>query len=119
VRVTTDVENDGARVVVSNSGWMVPPSQVDRLFRPFERMSTDRTGTTNGHGLGLSIVAAIAQSHHATVSAQARTGGGLDVTVTFPLDAAAEPPVGAAGDKSPRPVTAAAGVSSTAAAKRR
>jgi signal transduction histidine kinase len=38
---------------------------------------------TNGHGLGLSIVRAIAQAHGATITAIPRSEGGLDVEVTF------------------------------------
>ena len=37
-----------------------------------------------GHGLGLSIVRAIATAHAAAIGARARPGGGLAVDVTFP-----------------------------------
>jgi signal transduction histidine kinase len=42
-----------------------------------------RTGS-QGVGLGLSIVESVAQAHEADVSAQARVGGGLVVTLTVP-----------------------------------
>ena len=38
----------------------------------------------NGHGLGLSIVDAIAAAHGAAITARAGTGGGLSIKVTFP-----------------------------------
>ena len=44
-----------------------------------------------GHGLGLSIVRAIATAHGATIAARARPGGGLAVDVTFPRHPATAP----------------------------
>ena len=35
---------------------------ADRLFRPFERLSTHPTAGESSHGLGLSIVAAIVRA---------------------------------------------------------
>jgi len=64
---------------------MVAPEEVERLFEPFQRQSGNRTGTDRGHGLGLSIVQAIATAHDAELSAEARSEGGLAVTVSFPL----------------------------------
>jgi signal transduction histidine kinase len=75
---------DGHSVVsVSNSGPVVPEDEVDRLFRPFQRMGAARVGGS-GYGLGLAIVRAIADAHDATVSATPLPAGGLDVSVTFP-----------------------------------
>jgi signal transduction histidine kinase len=69
---------------VTNTGPLIAPSEIDRLFRPFQRLDPRRTHHKNGHGLGLSIVRAIATSHNAAVSARPRPDGGLSVTVTFP-----------------------------------
>jgi signal transduction histidine kinase len=75
----------GGRAVVSvrNTGPAIPPGEVDRLFQPFQRLGTERVQRTGGHGLGLAIVSAIADAHGASVTARAREGGGLDVTVSF------------------------------------
>ena len=52
---------------------------------PFQRLDGTRTGFSEGHyGLGLSIVAAIAAAHGATVEANAPPEGGLSVSVSFP-----------------------------------
>jgi signal transduction histidine kinase len=77
-----------ATISVRNTGPVIPPGQVDRLFQPFQRLDSGRTSRDGGHGLGLAIVAAIARAHHATLSARARPGGGLDITVSFPAAAA-------------------------------
>ena len=71
-------------VSVRNSGPVIAPDQVDRLFEPFQRLGGERTQRTDGHGLGLAIVRAIADAHGATVTALARDDGGLDIEVAFP-----------------------------------
>ena len=57
---------------------------MDRLFQPFQRLGSDRTQHTGGHGLGLAIVRAIAGAHSAILTATARPEGGLDIEVSFP-----------------------------------
>jgi signal transduction histidine kinase len=87
VEVATTIIDGRAVVSVGNAGRLIPPGEVDRLFQPFQRLGADRVGGTGfagGHGLGLAIVRAIAVAHGATVSARARSGGGLDVEVSFP-----------------------------------
>jgi signal transduction histidine kinase len=83
---------DGAQAVLSvrNGGRPIASSEVARLFEPFQRLD-GRGGSVNGngthHGLGLSIVRAIALIHGGEASAEALIGGGLAVTVRFPLGA--------------------------------
>ena len=79
----------GGRAVlrVSNSGPVIPPAEVDRLFQPFQRLGDERVrrhDADGGHGLGLAIVRAIAVAHDAELTAHARPDGGLDITVSFP-----------------------------------
>ncbi|WP_405021105.1 HAMP domain-containing histidine kinase [Kitasatospora sp. NBC_00070] len=68
---------------VDNTGPVVRPGDVPALREPFQRGAT-RTGTT-GAGLGLAIVDAIADAHGARLTAAARPGGGLTVTLTLPV----------------------------------
>jgi len=69
---------------VGNTGPVISPGEVGRLFEPFQRLGGDRLRRPGGHGLGLAIVRAIAAAHGATLTAKARDGGGLDVEVRFP-----------------------------------
>jgi signal transduction histidine kinase len=68
-------------VVVSNAGPVVPAGEVDRLLQPFQRLGSDRVGQRDGLGLGLSIVAAIADAHDATLEVVPGQDGGLEVSV--------------------------------------
>jgi signal transduction histidine kinase len=86
VQIDTTVTEDGKAVfTVTNTGPVIPPAEIDRLFQPFQRLDPHRTHHKDGHGLGLSIVRAIASAHSATIAAQPEPEGGLSVSVTFPL----------------------------------
>jgi signal transduction histidine kinase len=75
---------DHAVLTVANSGPAIPAADIDRLFQPFQRLAPSRGGQRDGTGLGLSIVKAIADAHHATITATPRAHGGLRVEVSFP-----------------------------------
>ncbi|HEY3957543.1 MAG TPA: HAMP domain-containing sensor histidine kinase [Streptosporangiaceae bacterium] len=89
-----------ARIAVRNTGPVVPPTEVDRLFEPFHQLGAERTGHGDGHGLGLAIVHAIAAAHGAVLTAHARPLGGLDIEVCFA--AAADPSAAARQGETPR-----------------
>jgi signal transduction histidine kinase len=81
IDVRVRARGDSAMLRVTNTGPPVPPEQVDRLFEPFQRLH--RTVDDDHHGLGLSIVRAIASAHGGTISAEPQRKGGLLVEVTF------------------------------------
>lgn len=78
-------ETDGkAFMSICNTGPLISPSEVERLFQPFQRLDPRRAIYKDGHGLGLSIVRAIATAHGAAITAEPMPLGGLCVRVTFP-----------------------------------
>ena len=84
VEVRTGTTACQAFLSVSNTGPLVSSADVGRLFEPFQRLARERTSHTDGVGLGLSIVRAIASAHGATVDARPRPTGGLTIEVQFP-----------------------------------
>jgi signal transduction histidine kinase len=82
VWVSTGTVAGRSEVCVANTGPVVDPADIGRIFQPFERLS-DRT-STDGFGLGLAIVASIAAIHGGSATACPRGDGGLSVTVTIP-----------------------------------
>jgi len=58
----------------SSSAECVPPEALDRIFDRFSRADDARTRTNGGVGLGLSIVAAIAQAHGGTCTVASAPG---------------------------------------------
>jgi signal transduction histidine kinase len=73
-----------ARLIIDSSGPMLDQFTVTELAQPFTRLGQDRTGPQNGHGLGLSIVAAVAAAHDGSLELHARAEGGLRVQITLP-----------------------------------
>jgi signal transduction histidine kinase len=85
VVVQTGTRDDGAWLSVSNDGPVVRPSEVGRLYLPFERLDGDRTAAGGeGFGLGLCIVGAVATAHGAIIHTVAQPEGGLSTEVQFP-----------------------------------
>jgi signal transduction histidine kinase len=84
LKVLTATTGGHAILAVSNTGPVVPQDQMDRLIQPFQRIGAGRATHPDGHGLGLSIVHAIATAHDADLKVTRRPGGGLNVEVRFP-----------------------------------
>jgi len=82
-RVTVEL-SAGAGLVISNTGPQVPQDAAAELFEPFRRLDADRTGSGDGAGLGLSIVAAITRAHGGAVALRPNPDGGLTVRVELP-----------------------------------
>lgn len=84
IGASTRADAETARLTVETGGPVLDPRQVAQLAQPFRRLGADRTGNGRGSGLGLSIVAAIAEAHGGTLELRARPEGGLRVTVVLP-----------------------------------
>ncbi len=90
---------DGKAVLtVANSGPLLAPEDLERLFERFYRPDKSRSRKTGGFGLGLSIVKSVAGAHGGDVRLAGLAEGGLEVTVTLP--SAVEPPANGNGRKS-------------------
>jgi signal transduction histidine kinase len=103
--VEIGTRSEPGRVVffVANSGPVVPPEQVERLVEPFQRLH--RVADDGHHGLGLSIVSAIASAHDASLTVRARLTGGLSVEVGFPTSVLASDSAPAEKASQPQPVS--------------
>lgn len=74
-RITVATSADG-ELVVSNTGPVIDPADVPRLLEPFRRRAERQHTAGEGAGLGLSIVAAIARAHGASLAAEANAEPG-------------------------------------------
>jgi signal transduction histidine kinase len=74
---------------VRDGGPGIPPEARERIFERFSRLESSRA--TEGSGLGLSIVAAIAEAHGGTVLLSDAPGQGSTFTIRIPLVAGAQP----------------------------
>jgi signal transduction histidine kinase len=70
-----------AAASIRDNGSGIPPEEYAKVTRRFYRLSNSRS--TSGHGLGLALVSAVAELHHASLTF-ADAAPGLEVTVKFP-----------------------------------
>jgi signal transduction histidine kinase len=71
---TVDIATADGRLTVSNTGRTIPPDEISRLAEPFQRAESQ------GHGLGLAIITAVARAHEAQLTIEPNPAGGLHVT---------------------------------------
>jgi len=71
-----------AVVTISDDGPGVPPDEIPKLFQRFYRLEASRTRP--GYGLGLALVAAVAELHSAR-AVIATVSGGFSISLHFPV----------------------------------
>ena len=71
-----------ARVSVCDDGPGIPAAERERVFRRLYRL--DKSRSTQGNGLGLSLVAAVAALHDASIALSGNDPG-LAVVIELPL----------------------------------
>ncbi len=86
--VATTIETAGTevRIRVSDDGVGIEEDELHRVFERFYR--GDKSRSTHGNGLGLSLARAIVQAHHGEITVNSTAGKGSDFTVTLPRTAA-------------------------------
>jgi two-component system sensor histidine kinase ChvG len=85
VTITLRVEDEHAVATIADEGPGIPEEHYERIFNRFFSYRPDSTDDGGHSGLGLSIVRAVVEAYHGTVSAGARSGGGAKIAVRLPL----------------------------------
>jgi signal transduction histidine kinase len=82
--IEVDISRTQTRVVlrIANSGEGIDPKDQERIFDRFFR--GDKSRTTSGTGLGLSVVKAIVEAYDGTIHVGSRPGAGTAFTISFP-----------------------------------
>ena len=83
--LTLETDAGSALAQVADDGPGIPQTEQAKVFRRFYRIDKSRAGS--GHGLGLSLVAAIADLHGAAIALHDNHPG-LRVSLTFPAEVA-------------------------------
>lgn len=84
VTLGSEVSNGTARFWVCDTGPGIPPSHQKEIFERFRRGPGIKA--SDGAGLGLSIVKAIADAHRGRVEVDSNVGTGTTFTVVIPVD---------------------------------
>ena len=85
VTVRTLVRGDEAAIEVSDQGPGLAPEHAARVFERFFRADPSRARASGGSGLGLSIVASIAEAHGGRAEVESAPGDGATFRVILPL----------------------------------
>ncbi|MFK3725878.1 ATP-binding protein [Pseudomonas monteilii] len=86
VGVRLEREAGWVRVHVEDRGPGIDPAQLASIVEPFVRGEGSRNRAHGGYGLGLSIAQRIAASHGGQLMLANREGGGLQATVSLPVE---------------------------------
>ena len=84
VVATVEADGDHAVIRVRDNGPGIDPELRRELFERFARADRSRSRGTGGSGLGLSIVRAIVEAHHGTISVHSEPGE-TEFAVRLPL----------------------------------
>ncbi len=84
VRVRVETRAGRPTLSIANAGPQVPAEEIGRLLQPFQRLTGKRASYGESLGLGLSIVAAVADAHDAELGVHPGEDGGLSVELCFP-----------------------------------
>jgi len=86
VDVELQPTEDGAELVVSDTGVGIDPDELPNVFERFYRGESAHESRAAGSGLGLSIVRSIVEMHNGQVSISSTPGSGTRVVVSLPRD---------------------------------
>ncbi len=96
VHVNLNRNGSTVSIGVSDTGWGIPPTAIDRLCDEFVRIKTPHSQEVPGTGLGLSIVHKIARLYHGDIVIDSEWEVGSKFTVLL-QDQTAEPTAHGAG----------------------
>jgi signal transduction histidine kinase len=81
---TRSIGNERLRIDVSDDGMGIPPTELKRLFVPFDRLGMERTGV-EGTGLGLALSKQLVEVMGGGLQVESTPGRGSTFTVELPL----------------------------------
>jgi signal transduction histidine kinase len=74
-------------IEVSDHGIGIPPNEQPRIFQKYYRAQVPENRAISGTGLGLALVAHIAQAHKGSVHVKSEPGEGSTFSIRLPLAA--------------------------------
>ena len=85
VWISTSASNDDWTITIKDRGTGISPSDLARLFSPFESGSVPKTAGEKSTGLGLAIAKKIVEGHRGSITAASTLGAGTIFTVRIPV----------------------------------
>ncbi len=79
------------RIAISDDGPGIPEAEHARIFERFHRLGSELRRETQGTGIGLSLVKAVAEAHGGRVGLESAPGAGSTFTLLIPRTEEIEP----------------------------
>lgn len=76
-------KDNGVSVFVADTGCGIPEGDIPHIFERFYQV--DKSRSSQGHGLGLSLCKWIVEAHQGTISVESTVGKGSTFTVSLPV----------------------------------
>jgi two-component system, NarL family, sensor histidine kinase BarA len=88
-----DLNGQGFRIIVEDSGVGIPADQFDKIFNSFYQVDSSSTREYGGAGLGLAIVKSFVEGHGGVVRVASEMGRGSRFTLILPVVPSLQPQV--------------------------
>ena len=85
VRVFIKLAEEHLVIGISDQGIGISPSDLAKLFKPFQRLEDSRLDRVHGSGLGLSVCRRLVEAHGGQIWVESESGKGSTFFFTLPL----------------------------------
>lgn len=84
IRFSLNETDNNVRIEISNTGQLIPDSEVKLVFKQFYRIEKSRSTALGGSGLGLTIVKRIVELHRGTIAIENTHDGLVLIRILLP-----------------------------------
>ena len=85
IQLSVDETRRHWQVAITDEGPGIAAAEHQRIFERFHRLGSELRRETQGTGIGLSVVKAIAEAHHGSIALRSQPGHGSTFVLTIPL----------------------------------
>ncbi len=86
IKVETRIIEEGAKILIRDSGIGIPDGDLNRIFERFYRVDKARSREKGGSGLGLAISREIVKAHGGKIKVFSEEDKGTTIELMFPFD---------------------------------
>ena len=85
IQLSVDQTQHRWHISITDQGPGIAAAEHQRIFERFHRLGSELRRETQGTGIGLSVVKAIAEAHHGAVTLRSQPGHGSTFVLSIPL----------------------------------